>query len=335
VRQPNTNVPSAGNEHNDDAVARATAAIPTRGRRRLLPPAGVERRRIVWDYAITVAVYHLLALLALLPWFFSWAGLAVGVIGITVFGTLGINLGYHRLLTHRGLSCPRWFEHFLVVLGLCSMQDTPARWVAVHRLHHEHADERPDPHSPLAGFLWGHVGWMLVRNTDLRRLGIFDRYAKDILRDPFYRRLERGFLYPMIILLSWVVFFLAGFAGSMLAGHSPADAAQLGASVLVWGVFARTVAVWHITWSVNSLAHLSGYRSFETAEDSRNNLFVALISGGEGWHNNHHADPRSASHGRCWREPDQTFLFIRLFAGLGLVRDVVLPNRKLRPLQKM
>jgi fatty-acid desaturase len=97
----------------------------------------------------------------------------------------------------------------------------------------------------------------------------------------------------------------------------------------------QTATVRANTPQTRTLAHLSGYRSFETAEDSRNNLFVALISGGEGWHNNHHADPRSASHGRCWREPDQTFLFIRLFAGLGLVRDVVLPNRKLRPMQKM
>jgi stearoyl-CoA desaturase (delta-9 desaturase) len=285
-----------------------------RARRRLALPEGVNKRRIVWDYALTVAFYHLVALLALLPWFFSWTGLLVGVLGITVFGTLGINLGYHRLLTHRGLSCPRWFEHALVVLGLCSMQDTPARWVAVHRRHHEHADLQPDPHSPLVSFLWGHVGWMLLQNAELRRLGIFERYAKDILRDPFYRRLERGFLYPIIIL--------------------PAAAARFGASVLVWGVFARTVAVWHITWSVNSLAHLSGYRSFETGEDSRNNLFVALISGGEGWHNNHHADPRSASHGRGWREPDQTFMFVRLFARLGLARNVVGPNRKLPRLRK-
>ncbi|MBS0559221.1 MAG: fatty acid desaturase [Proteobacteria bacterium] len=298
-------------------------------RRRLAVPEGVTSRRIVWDYAITVAFYHLVALLALTPWFFSCAGLIVGVLGITVFGTLGINLCYHRMLTHRGLRCPRWFEHALAVLGLCCMQDTPARWVAVHRRHHEHSDAQPDPHSPLVNLLWGHVGWMLVQNSDLRRLGIFDRYAKDILRDPFYRRLERGFLYPAIILLSWLAFFLGGFAGRLLAGGSPAEAAQLGASVLVWGVFARTVAVWHITWSVNSLAHRSGYRSFDTDDDSRNNWFVALISGGEGWHNNHHADPRAASHGRSWREPDQTYFFIRIFSRMGLLRDVIVPNRKL------
>jgi len=314
--------------------ARFNAASASLGaglsRRRLTLPASVNTRRIVWRYAGAVGLYHLVALLALLPWFFSWTGLLAGVLGITVFGTLGINLCYHRLLTHRGLRCPRWFEHTLATLGVCCLQDTPARWVAVHRRHHQHADEQPDPHSPLVSFFWGHVGWMLVENTDLRRLGIFDRYAKDILRDRYYRWLERGFAYPGIILLSWLAFFAGGLGGGLLAGDSWAAAAQLGASVLVWGVFARTVAVWHITWSVNSLAHLWGYRSFDTGEDSRNNLFVALISGGEGWHNNHHADPRSASHGRDWREPDQTYLLVRAFASLGLVRDVVVPNRNLR-----
>ena len=300
-----------------------------RPRRRLPLPAAVDTRRIYWYYANVVLAYHGLALLALLPWCFSWTGVVACVACTMAFGIIGINIGYHRLLTHRGLSCPRWFEHTLVVIGLLCMQDTPARWVAVHRRHHEHADEQPDPHSPLAGFLWGHVGWMLVENGDLYRLGIFDRYAKDILRDPFYKRLERGLLYPAIVVGSWVAFFAAGFAGEWLAGGTAGEAARLGASLVVWGVFLRTVVVWHITWSVNSLSHLYGYRSFETGEDSRNNWFVAALTGGEGWHNNHHADPRSASHGRGKLEWDPTYRMIQLFARLGLARDVVLPNRKL------
>jgi len=290
-------------------------------------PAAVDRRRIVWPYAIAVVALHALALLALLPWCFSWPGVIVFALGITVFGTLGINLCYHRLLTHRGFKVPRRLEHALAVLGLCAFQDTPARWVAVHRRHHEHSDTRPDPHSPLAGFLWGHVGWMLVENEDLRRLGIFERYAKDILRDPFYRSLERGWRYPAILFGSWALFFLAGALGSLATGGSAAEALQMGISLLVWGVFLRTVAVWHITWSVNSLAHLRGPRRFATEDDSRNNLVVALISAGEGWHNNHHADPRSAQHGRGWREPDQTFAFVWLLERLGLARDVVRPRR--------
>src|ERR1700683_5712628 len=123
---------------------------------RLPLPAAVNRRRIVWPYAIAVGLYHLVALLALLPWFFSWAGAALVILGFYVFGTLGINLCYHRLLTHRGFVLPKWLEHTFAVLGVCCLQDTPARWVAVHRLHHQNSDDQEDPHSPLVSFIWGH-----------------------------------------------------------------------------------------------------------------------------------------------------------------------------------
>jgi len=161
-------------------------------------------------------------------------------------------LCYHRLLTHRGLACPKWLEYGFAILGVCSMQDTPARWVAVHRRHHEHADQREDPHSPLVGFFWGHVGWMLVENADLVRLSIYDRYSKDILRDRFYRRLERTYLYPTIIISSWAAFFVAGFAAGMLNGTGVAEAVRFSGSLLIWRVFVRAVLVWHITWLVTS-----------------------------------------------------------------------------------
>jgi len=109
-----------------------------------------------------------------------------------------------------------------------------------------------------------------------------------------------------------------------MGGHS-AEAIQFGASLLVWGVFVRTVAVWHITWSVNSVTHLWGYRNFDTDEDSRNNVFVGLISNGEGWHNNHHAHPRSARHGHRWWELDVTWLTIRMMMFLGLAKKVIVP----------
>jgi fatty-acid desaturase len=293
-------------------------------------PAAVDRRRVVWSYAVTVGLYHLISALAVLPWLFSWTGIVLAVLGLYVFGSLGINLCYHRLLTHRGLVCPKWLEHGFAMLAVCCMQDTPARWVAVHRRHHEHADRQDDPHSPLVNFLWGHVGWMLVDNQDLMRLGIYERYAKDILRDPFYRRMERTLLYPAVLFGSWAVFFLGGFVASLLDGGSVPAALQFGASLLVWGVFVRTVVVWHITWSVNSAAHLWGYRSYETGEESRNNWFVALISNGEGWHNNHHADPRSAAHGHRWWEIDVVFWTVRLLEMMGLARKVCRPDGRLR-----
>ncbi len=293
---------------------------------RLNLPAAVDRRRIVWPYALVVALYHVVAALAFLPWLFSWTGVVVAALGLYVFGSLGINLCYHRLLTHRGLVCPKWLEHAFAVLAVCCMQDTPARWVAVHRRHHEQADRRDDPHSPLVNFFWGHLGWMLVDNRDLARLGIYDRYAKDILRDPFYRRLERSIMYPGILLGSWALFFLGGFAAGLLIGNPLNQALQFGASLLVWGVFVRTVVVWHITWSVNSVSHLWGYRSYETEEQSRNNWLVALISNGEGWHNNHHADPRSAAHGHKWWEIDVVFATVRALEVVGLAKKVCRPG---------
>ena len=156
--------------------------------------------------AAALLLYHAVAALAVWPWLFSWTGIVAAFVGIYVFGTLGINLCYHRLLTHRGLVCPKWLEHTLAILGVCSFQDTPARWVAIHRRHHEHPDRQPDPHSPLVSFFWGHMEWIYTQNRELSRLGIFDRYAKDILSDKFYVALERGRTYLWVILGSWGVF---------------------------------------------------------------------------------------------------------------------------------
>jgi len=285
---------------------------------------------IDWLNLTGIVGYHLLALLAISPWYFSWTGVIVFVGGIYVFGTLGINLCYHRLLTHRGFTCPKWLEHYLALLAVCSFQDTPARWVAVHRRHHEHADEPPDPHSPLVSFLWAHVGWILMKSPDMERMQIYSRYAKDIIRDPFYKWLDRPGVYLLVLLTSWLVFFGVGFAAVLISGGATAQAVQFGLSLLVWGVFVRTVVVWHITWSVNSISHMWGYRSYETGEESRNNFLVGIISNGEGWHNNHHADPRSARHGLKWWELDVTYLSLKMLAALGLAHKIAEPAHERR-----
>ncbi|HET6881226.1 MAG TPA: fatty acid desaturase [Pirellulales bacterium] len=295
-------------------------------------PETVNRRKILWPYLISITVYHLLATLVFVPWLFSWTGVALAFAGLYVFGTLGINLCYHRLLTHRGFNCPRWLEHGFALLGVCCLQDTPARWVSVHRLHHQHSDEEPDPHSPLVTFLWGHMGWLFVENRQVNSVMTYDRYARDVLKDPFYFAFERNLLWVWVNLAQWAVFFAAGFAIGRLGGTAM-DGVQFGLSLLVWGVFFRTVAVWHITWSVNSATHIWGYRNYETDENSRNNWIVALISNGEGWHNNHHADQRSAAHGHRWWEFDVTYITICLLEKLGLATDVVRPNQKLTEVQ--
>jgi stearoyl-CoA desaturase (delta-9 desaturase) len=297
-----------------------------------LPRPGGVRGRILWHYAIPIFLLHGLALLAAVPWLFSWTGLIVMVLGVHVFGQ-GINIGYHRLLSHRSFQAPWWVERGFVLLALCCMEDTPARWVANHRYHHKHSDHEPDPHSPLVSFLWSHVGWLLFRNDDMHSMSAYQKYASDLLRHPFYLNLEKQ---PMIAFwvyaIQVVVFFLIGMgAGYLTAGPGASAlgaATQFGLSLVVWGVIVRTVVVWHITWSVNSLTHLAGYRNYDSDEDSRNNWLVAIFTVGEGWHNNHHHDPASACNQHRWWELDLSYYEIKLLERLGLASKVLPPRHK-------
>ena len=291
----------------------------------LLCPLSATPKRINWRYAFAVGSYHLLALLALLPWFFSRSGVALAVIGVYVFGAAGINLCYHRLLSHRSFSCPLWLEHSFAIIAVCCVQDTPARWVATHRLHHHRADDQADPHSPMVNLFWSYVGWLFVENTDLYRAVAYDRYARDIIRDRFYRWIERAVVW--ITLAQSLVYFAAGFLIELSLGGTAREALQFGASVWLWGVVVRTVLVWHVTWCGNSFPHMFGYRNYETGDNSRNNALVAIITSGEGWHNNHHAEPGSATNQRHWWEIDLTYLLLRLLVLLGLAWDVQLPKR--------
>ena len=146
----------------------------------------MTRQRIFWSYLVVFTLFHLLLPLALIPSLFTWTGLSLVFIGNYLFGSIGINIGYHRLLTHRGFQCPRWLEHTFALLGVCSLQGSPGRWVAIHRMHHQHSDERPDPHSPLVSFFWGHMGWLIIENPRLNTLSTLEKYAKDVFQDRFY-----------------------------------------------------------------------------------------------------------------------------------------------------
>lgn len=288
-----------------------------------------EKPRLKTDNIVGFTAIHIIATLAFVPWFFSWAGVALFFAGIYVFGALGINLGFHRLLTHRSFTCPRWLEHTLAIFGTCSLQFAPAHWVAVHRRHHHHSDEEMDPHSPMKSFAWAHFGWLLVKIPDMRSAVLTQRYARELMRDPLYAWLEQRKNWMKVGFYSWVVFFAAGFLGGLAAGKTLLEAFQLGASLFVWGGAARTVFVWHTTWAVNSVTHMWGYRNYQTADDSRNNLLIGILAAGEGWHNNHHADPNSAMHGHKWWEFDLVWLTLRALMAVGLARDVKMPSAAL------
>jgi fatty-acid desaturase len=286
-------------------------------------PVGTQPLRINGLRSASIIAIHVLALAAFVPWLFSWTGLILVLIGHHAFGMLGITLGYHRLLTHGALKCPKWFERLLATLGVCCLQDTPARWVAIHRMHHQHSDKQNDPHSPAAGFFWGHVGWLLYQNRDHLSLTNCDRYANDILRDPYYFWLERGINAVLLYVLHAIAFFVIGLGIGWTSSGGLVEGLRFGLSLVVWGVVVRTVVVWHVTWAVNSFTHVSGYQNYETREHSHNNWIVALLSHGEGWHNNHHAKPRCANNGHRWWEFDLTFQTIRLLQAVGLATQVV------------
>ena len=276
---------------------------------------------------------HVLCLLAFIPYFFSWSGLALGIAGHFVFGMLGIAIGYHRLLTHRGFKCPKWFEHTLAVFGVCNLQDSPARWVAIHRMHHQYSDKQADPHTPRAGFWWAHVGWVVYQNRNHDSPLQFERYVRDLLRDRFYLKLEARWRWIGVYAGHAFLYLLIGFATGWLLSGTLAGGLQLGLSWLVWGVFVRTVFVWHGTWAVNSVTHVLGYRNYDTTDDSRNHWLVALLTHGEGWHNNHHASPRSAAYGHKWWEIDMAWWTIRALEIVGLATRVARPGGASKPVE--
>lgn len=269
-------------------------------------------RNIDWSNFLGIAGLHVGCILAFFPMFFTWTGLLIAVGLWWLCGGWGICIGYHRLLTHRSFHTPKWFEHFLAALGTMNWQGGPIRWVGVHRIHHKESDGEHDPHSPQHGFTWAHMFWTVMKDGHIDPKTV----TKDLQKDAVIRFLDRWFYLPQIALgialfaLGWWI--LGTWTGGM--------------SWLVWGIAVRTVFGYHATWFVNSAAHTWGYRNFKTADGSKNNWWVALISFGEGWHNNHHAQQRSAAHGMRWWEIDPSYWTIRVFELVGLARRVVRPN---------
>jgi stearoyl-CoA desaturase (delta-9 desaturase) len=250
------------------------------------------------------------------PFFFSWSGVAV-CLALYVATGIGMTVGYHRLLTHRSFEAPRVVEYALAALGGLANQGGPLGWVAVHRVHHRHSDAEGDPHSPRDGLWWAHVLWWWPREPALDEPARYERNVPDLVRDPVYRVLQRYHI-VLPLALAGLLFML----GEAWAG--------VGLSWVLWGVFLRTALLYHATWLVNSATHRWGYRSYATRDGSTNLWWVALLSLGEGWHNNHHAFPRSARHGMRWWEADVSYGFIRLLWLVGLARRVRVPGKALR-----
>ena len=292
-------------------VDQKTKPLPVRKR-------GISLKTIHWPVAIGIGLMHVGCLVA--PFYFSWTALAVVVFLYWFTGGVGITLCYHRLLTHRSFKTPRWFEYVLSAIGCLAWQGGPIQWVGTHRIHHKHSDTDADPHTPRHGFGWAHMFWCMHREPEgLRAVDA----ARDLQRSRGMRLIDRFFWVPQVALLPVL------YVGGELALALGLDGG--GISWLLWGVCVRTVLVYHGTWFVNSASHTWGYRNFETTDGSTNCWWVALISFGEGWHNNHHALQNSAAHGLRWFEIDLTYLTIRLLARVGLASDIILPTAEQRP----
>jgi len=261
---------------------------------------------IDWATTLFLAGVHIAALFALLPSNFSWAAVGLAIFLHWVTGGLGITLGWHRLLTHRSFQTPKWLEYLLVFCGTLACQMGPIGWVGLHRHHHAYSDQEPDQHDSNRGFWWSHMGWMLHEVPAKQEIA---RYTKDIGNDPVYLFFEKYFL-PIQIALGIVLYLIGGW------------------SFVVWGIFVRLVLVYHCTWFVNSATHQFGYRTYDSQDRSTNCWWVALLTYGEGWHNNHHAFQYSARHGLKWWEIDFTWMMIRTLQALGLARKVRLVDGK-------
>jgi len=275
----------------------------------------VATDRLNWSTIIGVSIFHLLVIPAF--FMFSWTNLAVAVGIWWLAGSLGIGVGYHRLQTHRGFKTPQWVENVLAVFATLAVQAGPLAWVTTHRKHHAFTETDKDPHSPRNGAFHAHMGWIFKGEAQQHDYAVHQRYSPDLMKSPFLKTLDKYY---------WVTSVILGIALFAIGGWG----------MLFWGVFVRTVWGWHATWLVNSATHIWGTRRFETTDDSRNNGLIAALSWGEGWHNNHHAYPRSARHGLAWYEFDANWIQIKLLEKLGLATDIYefKMEKDVKPLRK-
>jgi fatty-acid desaturase len=261
----------------------------------------IPRTGINWVSLIAFSAFHIGAVAAL--FFFSWPAFFTALALYWISLSMGIGMGYHRLLTHRSYKVSKPIEYLLTICGTLALEGGPIFWVTAHRVHHQFSDKTGDPHTPQEGGWWAHLFWMLVGKPGHSDLSASGKYAKDLTEDRFQVWISKYHYVPLVV----SALLLLAFGG---------------VPFLLWGVFFRVTMGLHATWLVNSATHLWGSRRFATKDGSRNNVWVALVTFGEGWHNNHHAHPTSARHGLAWYELDPTWVAIWVLRWLRLAKSV-------------
>ncbi|HTX60147.1 MAG TPA: fatty acid desaturase [Verrucomicrobiae bacterium] len=271
------------------------------------------RRNARPDFPTGVALVaiHAGALLAFIPAFFSWQALVAGAVLAYLTGVAGVTLNFHRTLTHRSLRLRKPVEYLTAIFGTLALQGDPISWVGTHRIHHRYSDRAGDPHTVRLGLSWAHVRWLLQANPAAPTQQECRRMCPDLCSQPFYNAL--AWLHPWLQVALGIALLLIG-----------------GWSWVVWAGFVRLVFTYHSTWLVNSFSHAAGYRTYRTSDRSTNSWWVALLSWGEGWHNNHHAFPYSARHGLAWWEIDITYWHVKLLQFLRLADRVLIPSQQVR-----
>lgn len=260
----------------------------------------LTRPRPRWDVISVTVALHVAALAAFLPGTFSWSAVGVAVLLHTFTIGFGISLGFHRLATHRSFQVPKWLEYFFVLCGTLAGQGAVLGWVGYHRQHHLYSDHDLDPHDASKGLWWSHISWLMHTVPANRDLPVL---TKDIANDPFYRFCHNYYIQLQVV-LGLILYAIGGWP------------------FVVWGIFVRLFIGFHSTCFVNSVCHKFGYRSHETDDLSTNCWWVALLTFGEGWHNNHHANQSLARYGWRWWEVDMVWWAIAAMEKLGLATRV-------------
>jgi fatty-acid desaturase len=260
---------------------------------------------INWPILLGVLSFHIGAIMA--PFYFTWVSFFL-FLSLYALTSIGVTLGYHRLITHDGFKTYKSIYYFLAILGQLSVEGSAIWWTANHRKHHQFSDKEGDPHSPLDGFLWSHMLWFLPNNEENKTIY---KYAPDLIKDPFLLFLHDKTFH--IIILSILTLFGLGYLWDL----------NTAISFVLWGFFFRVCFVSHTTWLVNSASHKWGYINYPSNDNSKNLWWVALLTFGEGWHGNHHAFPRCAQHGHKWWEIDITYWIISIMEKIGLAWDII------------
>jgi fatty-acid desaturase len=283
--------------------------------------ASAQQTRFSWKNFLWILGVHLIAVVGCIL-FWSWQGFFVFVAMSYVAGMIGITFGFHRLLTHKGFKTPRFIENIAAFCGTLACQGGPISWVGQHRVHHAYSDQEEDPHNIKRGFWYSHILFLFERRQDLDSSEEVAHYCPDIAARPFLQFLEKNMIVIQFA-VGIALFIMGGFFGNSQVVFD----FYYATSWMVWGIFVRLVWGYHITWLVNSATHSWGSRPNETRDESRNNWWVGILAFGEGWHNNHHAQPRAARHGWKWWQLDQTWMFICALKYAGLIKDIKLAER--------